>query len=96
LRNATGLWDAIAGKDDAALRRALPQHQAAKGKELFRLAREHQARRVTEKLVGGRLELIAPPDEGPSQCGGTSFGGLLAKATARRPVGTCGHGHLSG
>jgi hypothetical protein len=67
LRNATGLWDAIAGKDDAALRRALPQHQAAKGKELFPLAREHLARRVTEKLAGGRLELIAPPDEGPSQ-----------------------------
>src|SRR5207302_827927 len=37
LRNATALWDAIAGKDDAALRRALPQHQAAKGKNLLGL-----------------------------------------------------------
>jgi hypothetical protein len=67
LRNATALWDAIAGKDDAALRRALPQHQAAKGKNLHGLAREHLARRVTEKLTGGRFELIAPPDEGPTQ-----------------------------
>jgi hypothetical protein len=58
---AAALWDAIAGKDDAALRRALPQHQAAKGKDLLGLAREHPARRVTEKLVGGRFELIAPP-----------------------------------
>jgi len=62
---AAALWDAIAGKDDAALRRALPQHQAAKGKNLLGnllgLAREHLARRVTEKLVGGRFELIAPP-----------------------------------
>lgn len=49
------------------LRRILPQHQAAKGKELFRLAREHLARRVTEKLAGGRFELITPADEGPSQ-----------------------------
>jgi hypothetical protein len=31
------------------------------------LAREHLARRVTEKLAGGRFELIAPPDEGLSQ-----------------------------
>jgi hypothetical protein len=53
LRNATALWDAIAGEDAAALRRLLPQHQTAKGKELFRLAREHLARRVTETL-GGR------------------------------------------
>jgi predicted RNA-binding Zn ribbon-like protein len=67
LRNATTLWDAVAGEDVAALRRALPQHQAAKGKELFGLAREHLARKVTEKIAGGRLELIAPPDEGPSQ-----------------------------
>ncbi len=67
LRNATALWDAVAGKDDAALHRALPQHQAAKGKNLLGLAREHLARRVTEKIAGGRLELIAPPDEGPSQ-----------------------------
>jgi predicted RNA-binding Zn ribbon-like protein len=67
LRNTTTLWDAIAGKDGAALHRALPQHQAAKGKELFRLAREHLARKVTEKIAGGRLELIAPPDEGTSQ-----------------------------
>jgi len=62
LRNATALWDAIAAEDAAELRRILPQHQAAKGKELFRLAREHLARRVTEKLVGGRFELIAEPD----------------------------------
>jgi hypothetical protein len=67
MRNATALWDAIAAEDAAALRRLLPQHQAAKGKELFRLAREHLARRVTEKLAGGRFELIAPPDEWPSQ-----------------------------
>lgn len=60
LRNATVLWDAIAGKDEAVLRRALTQHQAAKGKELFGLARERLARQVTEKLAGGRLELIAP------------------------------------
>jgi hypothetical protein len=64
LRNATALWDAIAGKDEAALRRTLPQHQAAKGKELFGLAREHLARRVTEKLAGGRFELIAPDGDG--------------------------------
>lgn len=31
------------------------------------MAREHLARRVTEKLAGGRFELIAPPDGGPSQ-----------------------------
>jgi hypothetical protein len=62
LRNATALWDAIAAEDAASLRRLLPQHQAAKGKELFRLAREHLARRVTEKLTGGRFELIAEPD----------------------------------
>jgi hypothetical protein len=67
LRNATTLWDAVTGEDVAALRRALPQHQAAKGKELLGQAREHLARRVTEKIAGGRLELIAPPDEGPSQ-----------------------------
>jgi hypothetical protein len=52
LRSATALWDAIAAEDAAALRRLLPQHQAAKGKELFHLAREHLARRVTEKLAG--------------------------------------------
>ena len=28
LRNATTLWDAVAAEDGAALRRALPQHQA--------------------------------------------------------------------
>ena len=67
LRNATTLWDAVAGEDVATVRRALPQHQAAKGKDLLGLAREHLARRVTEKVAGGRLELIAPPDEGPSQ-----------------------------
>ncbi len=62
LRNATALWDAIAVEDAAALRRMLPQHQAAKGKELFRLVREHLARRVTEKMAGGRFELVAEPD----------------------------------
>ncbi len=62
LRNAAGLWDAIAGKDEAALRGALPQHQAAKGKDLLGLARDHLARRLTEKLAGGRFELIAPED----------------------------------
>ena len=67
LRNATALWDAIPAEDAAALRRLPPQHQAAKGKELFRLAREHLARRVTEKMAGGRFELTAPPDEGLSQ-----------------------------
>ena len=67
LRNAIALWDAIAAEDAAGLRRILPQHQVAKGKELSRLAREHLARRVTEKLAGGRFELIAPPDQGPSQ-----------------------------
>jgi hypothetical protein len=66
LWNATALWDAIAGNDEAELRLALPQHQAAKGKELFRRAREHLGRRVTEKIAG-QFELIAPPDEGPSQ-----------------------------
>ena len=62
LRNATALSDAVAAEDAAALRRILPQHQAAKGKELFRLTREHLARRVTEKMAGGRFELIAEPD----------------------------------
>ena len=62
LRNATALWDAIAAEDAAGLRRLLPQHQAAKGKELFRLAREHLARRVTERMAGGRFELIAESD----------------------------------
>jgi hypothetical protein len=64
LRNATALWDALAGKDEAALRRALPQHQAAKGQELFALVRERLARQVTEKLADGRLELIAPDGDG--------------------------------
>jgi hypothetical protein len=45
----------------------LPQHQAVKGKILLGLARERLARTVTEKVVGGRLELVAPPDEGPPQ-----------------------------
>ena len=49
LRSTTALWDAIAAEDAAGLRRLLPQHQAAKGKELFRLAREHLPRRVTKK-----------------------------------------------
>ena len=62
LRNATALWDAIAAEDGAGLRRLLPQHQAAKGKELSRLAREHLARRVTEKIAGDRFEPIAEPD----------------------------------
>ncbi len=62
LRNATALWNAIAAGDAAVWRRLLPQHQAAKGKELFHLAREHLARRVTEKLAGGRFELSAHPD----------------------------------
>ena len=66
LRNAAALWDAIAAEDAAGLRRLLPQHQAAKGKELLRLAREHLARRVTEKLAGGRFELFAQEGEGPS------------------------------
>ena len=65
LRNATALSDAIAAEDAAALRRVLPQHQAAKGKEQFRLAREHLARRVTERMADGRFELIAAPDDGP-------------------------------
>jgi hypothetical protein len=65
LRNATTLWDTIASEDAAGLRRLLPQHQAAKGKELFGLAREHLARRVTEKMAGGRFELIAPEGDGP-------------------------------
>ena len=56
------MWDAIAAEDAAALRRLLPQHQTAKGKELLRLAREHLARRVTDKMAGGRFELIAEPD----------------------------------
>ena len=67
LRSATAVWDAIAAEDAAALRRLLPQHQAAKAKELFRLAREHLVRRVTEKMTGGRFELTVPPDERPSQ-----------------------------
>ena len=33
----------------------------------FGLAQEQLARRITEKIAGGRLELIAPPDEGTSQ-----------------------------
>jgi hypothetical protein len=50
--------------EETALRRALPQHQAAKGKELLGLARDHLARKVTEKLAGGRFELIAPDGDG--------------------------------
>jgi hypothetical protein len=67
LRNATALWDAIAANDGTALRRALPQHQAAKWKALLGLAREHLARAITEKVAGGRLELVALPDEEPPQ-----------------------------
>ena len=65
LRSLTTLWDGVAAGDEDSVRRVLPQHQAAKGKNLLGLAREHLARRVTEKVAGGRLELIAPPDEGP-------------------------------
>ena len=42
----------------------LPQHQAAKGKDLLGLARGHLARRVTEEVAGGRLELIASDADG--------------------------------
>jgi len=62
LRNATALWDAIAAEDAAALRRIVPQHQATKGKELVRLAREHLARKVAEKMAGTRFELAIAPD----------------------------------
>jgi hypothetical protein len=62
MRNAIALWDASATGDAAALRRILPQHQAAKEKDLFRLTREHLAKRVTEKMAGARFELIAEPD----------------------------------
>ena len=55
LRISTAPWDAAAAEDEAALRRALTQHQAAKGTELFRLAREHSARSATERMVVGRL-----------------------------------------
>jgi hypothetical protein len=60
LRNATATWDAIAGEDVTALRHLLPQHQAAKGTELFGLAQEYLAKRATEKMAGGRFELAAP------------------------------------
>jgi hypothetical protein len=65
LRASTALWDALAGADAAALRRLLPHHPAAKGKEQVRLARERLVRQVSEKLAGGRLELIAPENGGP-------------------------------
>ena len=56
LRISTAPWDAAAAEDEAALRRALTQHhQAAKGTEIFRLAREHSARSATERMVVGRL-----------------------------------------
>ena len=67
MQNATALWDAIAAQDSAELRRVLPQHQAAKERELLRLAREHLAKRVTEKMAGGRMELIAPDGDGRPQ-----------------------------
>src|SRR5581483_2731720 len=65
LRTSTALWDALASRDTATLHRLLPHHPAAKGKELIRLARERLARQVTEKVAGGRLELIAPDGDGP-------------------------------
>jgi len=65
LRNVTALWDAIAAQDETVLRRTLTSHQAAKGKELLGLAREHLARKVTERIAGGRPELIAPEDDQP-------------------------------
>jgi hypothetical protein len=49
LRTSTALWDALASRDIATLHRLLPHHQAAKGKDLVRLARERLARQVTEK-----------------------------------------------
>ena len=64
LHTSTALWDALAPVDAAALRRLLPHHQAAKGKELVRLARERLARQATEKIAGGWLELIAPEGDG--------------------------------
>ena len=67
LRSLTSLWDGLAAGDEYSLRRVLPQLRTAKGKDLLRLAREHLARKVTEKMAGGRLELIAPPDEGLPQ-----------------------------
>ncbi len=63
--NATALGGAIAVRDDAAVRRVLPQHQATKGKELLGLARDHLARCVTKKLAGGSFELIALEDGQP-------------------------------
>lgn len=66
LRTSTALWDALAGADAAALRRLFPHHQAAKGKDLVRLARERLAHQLTEKIAGGHIELIAPEDGGPS------------------------------
>jgi hypothetical protein len=65
LRHATALWDAIAAKDEVALRQALRSHQAAKGKELLGNAREHLARKVTERISGTRAELIAPDGDQP-------------------------------
>ena len=65
LRNATALWEAITGKDEAVLHRALLSHSAAKGKELLGIAREHLARKVSERIAGGRAELIAPDDDQP-------------------------------
>jgi len=103
LRNATGLWDAIGAEDAAALRRILPQHQAAKGKELSRLAREHLARRVTEKMAVGRFELIAEPDfalryrpvrliDAIWQRFAEEIAGMIA--CARCPAPKCGHWFL--
>jgi hypothetical protein len=63
LRTSAALWDALAGRDAATLHHLLPHHQAAKGKELLRLARERLARQVTEKMVGRRPGLIAPDDD---------------------------------
>jgi hypothetical protein len=36
-------------------------------RRLFRLAREHLLRKLTEKKAGARFELVAPPDGGLSQ-----------------------------
>src|SRR5947207_6188385 len=50
----------LSHSDEAALRRPLPQHQAAKGKELLGLAREYLAGRVTVKIA----RRPAPPRTG--------------------------------
>jgi hypothetical protein len=64
LRSLTALWDSVAVGDEDSVRRVLPQHRAAKRKDLLHLAREHLARKVTERIAGGRPELIARPTKG--------------------------------